>query len=76
MKMGASHTVLVSQKESSKDVAHRIIQQLGAMPEFTLETSGAQSSLQTAIHVREYSTIIIYMIVHTVACNHNSECSS
>ncbi len=51
MKMGATHTVLVSRDERSKDVASRIIEQLGVKPEFTLETSGAQSSLQTAIYV-------------------------
>ena len=56
--MGATCTVLVQNEYSSKQVADKVVTNLGCRPQFTIETSGAQSSLQSAIYVSIYSQIL------------------
>lgn len=49
--MGADHTVLVKTKDG-KQLAKRVESTLDAMPDITIECSGAESSIQTGIYVR------------------------
>lgn len=37
--------------ESAQDTAARIIEEIGAMPDITIECSGAESAIQTGIYV-------------------------
>ena len=53
--MGVTHTVVVDPTDKGRDVANKIISCMECRPEFTVETSGAESSLQGAIHVSDCS---------------------
>ena len=56
--MGATCTVLVHKEDSCKQVANNVVTSLGCRPQFTIETSGAQSSLRSAIYVSICTHII------------------
>lgn len=49
--MGADCTVLVDSKDT-REMARKISDALGVSPDITIECSGAESSIQTAIYVR------------------------
>ena len=48
--MGADYTVLVKTKDAQA-VAENVRNELGTQPDITIECSGAESSIQTAIFV-------------------------
>ena len=50
--MGADHVIQVQKGQTPRDLAAEVVKVMGVQPNVTLETSGAQASLQTAIHVR------------------------
>lgn len=50
--MGATCGVHVLKTDSGKDVALKVAECLGSKPTITIETSGAEASLQAAIYVR------------------------
>lgn len=49
--MGAAHTVCVEAGQSPTSVSQIIKEAAGKSPDVVLETSGAQHSLQVAMHV-------------------------
>ena len=51
--MGADCTVLVDSKDS-REMAKKITDTLGVAPDITIECSGAESSVQTAIYVSNF----------------------
>ena len=53
-KMGATFTVLVDSKDP-RAIAKKITETFGQAPDITIECSGAESSIQTAIYVRHIS---------------------
>ena len=51
VKCGATHTVLIGRDEKEEDVVPRIVKATGGMPDRTIECSGAQFSVNLAVHV-------------------------
>ena len=49
---GATYAMRVDTKDT-KQMAQKIIDEMGAMPDITIECSGAEASVQTAIYVSE-----------------------
>ena len=49
-KMGADQIVVVDSRDA-RDVAAKIVDAMGAEPDITIECSGAESSIQSAIYV-------------------------
>ena len=49
--MGADQIVVVDSRDA-RDVAAKIVDVMGAEPDITIECSGAESSIQSAIYVR------------------------
>ena len=49
--LGADHTVLVTSRDGQA-VADNIVQTMGGQPDVSIECSGAEPSVQTAIYVR------------------------
>lgn len=49
-KLGADHTVLIESRDA-REVAQKIVNTIGSHPDVTIECSGAESSIQTAIYV-------------------------
>lgn len=52
-KCGATHTLLVGRDDSEEGVATRVLDILGAMPDRTVECSGAQFAVNLAVHVSD-----------------------
>jgi L-iditol 2-dehydrogenase len=50
-KCGATHTLLVARGDTEEDVAAKLADLLGAMPDRTIECSGAQFAVNLAVHV-------------------------
>ena len=51
VKCGATHTVLIGRDEKEEDVVPRVVEATGWMPDRTIECSGAQFSVNLAVHV-------------------------
>lgn len=56
--MGADHTVLVKTKDG-KQLAKRVESTLDAMPDITIECSGAESSIQTGIYATKSGGVLV-----------------
>ena len=50
-KCGATHTLLVGREDKEEDVAVRVADLIGVMPDRTVECSGAQFAVNLAVHV-------------------------
>ena len=50
--MGATFVTNVDTKDSKK-MAQKIVEQMGHMPDISIECSGAESSIQTGIYVSD-----------------------
>ena len=51
-KLGADHVILADTKDG-QEMAVRVKDAMGGMPEITIECSGAESAIQLAIYVRK-----------------------
>ena len=61
--VGADFPLLVTREDSAQDVAQRVAGSLGKQPHVTIECTGAESSIQTAIYVHKpYIYINIYSV--------------
>ena len=58
-KMGADQIVVVDSRDA-RAVAAKIVDAMGAEPDITIECSGAESSIQSAIYV---SRVVISLVV-------------
>ncbi len=56
-KLGANETVLID-TSPPEDIARQVSELIGAQPDITIECSGAESSIQMAVHVK-------YPMLHT-----------
>ena len=64
MEMGATHTVKVTTRDSQA-LASEIAQTLGCRPEYSIECSGAESSIAAAIYVRVCLLLVrLNMLMH------------
>lgn len=76
-KCGATHTLLVGRDDSEEGVATRVLDILGAMPDRTVECSGAQFAVNLAVHATKPGgqvviighgpTSVSFPVVQTVA---------
>ena len=62
--MGATHTIKVTTRDS-KVLAKQIINTLGCQPDQSIECSGVESSIATAIHVC-WSILCVHPLEHFV----------
>lgn len=51
--LGADFTLQIVRGESAQDTAKKISETIGAMPDRTIECTGAESAIQTGIYVRK-----------------------
>ena len=59
-KMGADQIVVVDSRDA-RDVAAKIVDAMGAEPDITIECSGAESSIQSAIYVSRLVTSLVVL---------------
>ena len=57
--LGADFTVLV-QKQSEQDISQAVFNALGAMSDVTIECSGAETSVRSAIYVSTIYSNVLY----------------
>ncbi len=57
--MGATHTFIPSKDDSSEVSAEKIQKQVGFAPDICIEASGAQPSIQTAVHVLAPAGVLV-----------------
>ena len=59
-KMGADQIVVVDSRDA-RAVAAKIVDAMGAEPDITIECSGAESSIQSAIYVSRLVTSLVVL---------------
>ena len=64
--MGAAYVMKVDTKDS-KLMAQKLVEQVGSMVDITIECSGAESSVQTGIYVRQPNQLLS-RLVSRVSC--------
>ena len=69
--VGADFPLLVTREDSAQEVAHRVAGMLGNQPHVTIECTGAESSIQTAIYVHKTCiyTVYINIIINMFICD-------
>ena len=71
-KMGADQIVVVDSRDA-RDVAAKIVDVMGAEPNITIECSGAESSIQSAIYVsRLVTSLVVLSLDTTIPQYHNT----
>uniref|UniRef100_A0A8C4Z2Z0 Sorbitol dehydrogenase n=1 Tax=Gadus morhua TaxID=8049 RepID=A0A8C4Z2Z0_GADMO len=57
--VGADFPLLVTREDSAQDVAQRVAGRLGKQPHVTIECTGAESSIQTAIYATRSGGVVV-----------------
>jgi L-iditol 2-dehydrogenase len=57
--MGANHVITIDPALDARAMADKIVEQLGAMPDVTIECCGAESSLQTGIYATRSGGVMV-----------------
>lgn len=69
--LGADFQLTVKKEDGAQQLAKSVDDLLGAQPHITIECTGAESCIQTAIYVRVFlpvkyhRRVILYLLVHT-----------
>jgi len=67
-KLGATHTVHVNSRDA-QEMANRVQQALGAMPDISIECSGAEPSMHTAIYSTKSGGCIVLVGLGKPICS-------